>query len=60
MHGEFQEGWYKHPSLGIVKIFRNGDNWVYQCYTTNQKKALSHERPLDTWTWALCEGVREK
>lgn len=60
MHGEFQEGWYEHPTLGIIKIFRNNDSWVYQCYTTNQKKALSKERTLDPWTWALCESVREK
>lgn len=58
MHGEFQEGWYNHPTLGVIKIFRNGDSWVYQCYTNNKKKVLSKERPLDPWTWALCEPSR--
>ncbi len=60
MHGVFQEGWYEHPTLGIIKVFKNNNLWAYQCYTNNQKKALSRERAMDPWVWALCETAREK
>ena len=55
MDGMFAEGWYEHPSLGLIKIYLKSGEWVYQCYTKNGQKALSKERPLDSWTWALSE-----
>lgn len=55
MDGSYKEGWYSHPSLGLIKIFLSSQNWVFQCYTQNGQKALSRERPLDGWTWALSE-----
>ncbi|MFH7319168.1 hypothetical protein ACHHRT_01005 [Desulfurivibrio sp. D14AmB] len=55
MEGSFREGWFKHPTLGLIRIFIKGPDWVYVCYTSNGEKALSKERPLDSWTWALSE-----
>ena len=56
MDGTFKNGWYNHPSLGLIKIFLNDiSEWVYQCYAQNGHKPLSKERPLDSWTWALSE-----
>ena len=56
MFGNYQDGWFQHPTLGLIKIFINAkQTWVYQCYTRNGKKPLSNERPLDKWTWALSE-----
>jgi len=56
MDGAMTPGWYNHPQLGLIKIFTNKHNeWVYQCYSKSGTKALSKERPLDQWTWALCE-----
>ncbi|ADH85063.1 hypothetical protein [Desulfurivibrio alkaliphilus] len=55
MEGTFQEGWYTHPTLGLIRVFTSGSEWVYVCYTSNGRKALSRERPLDGWTWALSE-----
>ncbi|MDZ7641098.1 MAG: hypothetical protein U5J62_03605 [Desulfurivibrio sp.] len=56
MEGTYQEGWYNHPTLGLIRIYVSGTDWVYVCYTRNGKKALSKERPLDGWTWALSEA----
>jgi hypothetical protein len=58
MDGTFKEGWYTHPSLGLIRIFVSGPEWVYVCYTKNGMKALSKERALDSWTWALSETIR--
>ncbi|OGQ98437.1 MAG: hypothetical protein A2505_06425 [Deltaproteobacteria bacterium RIFOXYD12_FULL_55_16] len=55
MDGPHIEGWYEHPNLGLIRIFLKGSSWVFQCYTHNGQKALSKERPLDIWTWALSE-----
>lgn len=55
MDGTFTEGWFNHPNLGLIKIYLSSGDWVYQCYTKNGQKALSKERPLDSWTWALSE-----
>ena len=55
MDGAYKDGWYIHPSLGLIKISLNDHEWVYQCYSQNAQKALSKERPLDSWTWALSE-----
>ena len=55
MDGTFIEGWFNHPNLGLIKIYLTGGDWVYQCYTKNGQKAVSKERPLDSWTWALSE-----
>ena len=54
MEGGYQEGWYVHPSLGLIKII-HAKEWVYRCYTDSGAKPLSKERPLDPWTWALSE-----
>jgi hypothetical protein len=56
MEGQTQEGWYNHPSLGLIKILKKGNNWYYQCYNTKGTKSLSKEKPLDQWTWALSEA----
>lgn len=55
MDGPYKEGWYTHPTSGLIKIFLNDQEWVYRCYTQNGQKPLSKERPLDSWTWALSE-----
>jgi hypothetical protein len=55
MDGPVKEGFYNHPNLGVIKIFQKNESWVYQCYTRNTQKAVSRERSLDTWTWALSE-----
>lgn len=55
MEGSYKEGWYHHPSLGLIRVFVSGSDWVYVCYTRNGKKALSKERTIDGWTWALSE-----
>lgn len=57
MDGMYTEGWYEHPNLGRIKIVLKGADWIYQCYTKSGQKALSKERPLDTWTWALSEPI---
>jgi hypothetical protein len=53
MEGPYESGWYTHPNLGLIKIFSDKDQWVYQCYAENGHKPLSKSRPLDQWTWAL-------
>lgn len=55
MDGPFKEGFYNHPKLGVIRIFQKEGGWVYQCYTQNGQKAVSRERSIDTWTWALSE-----
>ena len=55
MEGTYQEGWYSHPNLGLIRVFISGPDWVYVCYTKNAQKPLSKERDLDSWTWALSE-----
>lgn len=56
MDGTFQEGWYMHPKEELIRISQNEEgNWVYRCYSVNGKRALSKDRPLDSWTWALSE-----
>ena len=55
MEGQMREGWFKHPNLGLIKILQKANNWYYQCYNQKGTKALSKERPLDQWTWALSE-----
>ncbi|MBI5559175.1 MAG: hypothetical protein HY885_16250 [Deltaproteobacteria bacterium] len=60
MDGQFKSGWYIHPNLALIKISQKGQLWVYQCYTASGQKAISKERPLDQWTWALSEPSREE
>lgn len=56
MDGQIYEGWYRHPKHGLIKIFANDKStWVYQCYSASGTRALSKERIVDSWTWALCE-----
>lgn len=56
MDGQIIPGWYRHPKLGLIKVFEsNARGWVYQCYSESGTRALSMEKSLDTWTWALCE-----
>ena len=56
MEGPVKEGLYNHPSQGVIKIFhKENESWVFQCYTKNGQKAISREKSLDTWTWALSE-----
>ncbi|MBW1792479.1 MAG: hypothetical protein JRJ14_09545 [Deltaproteobacteria bacterium] len=56
MEGPVKEGFYTHPNSGVIKIFqKENGSWVYQCYTQSGQKAISREKSLDTWTWALCE-----
>jgi len=60
MEGTITAGWFTHPSLGTIKIFRSSTNqWVYQCYSQNGSKALSKERELDQWTWVMCEKLED-
>ncbi|MFA7382166.1 MAG: hypothetical protein WC001_01810 [Desulfurivibrionaceae bacterium] len=59
MDGTYTEGWFTHPNQGLIKIFRNETGWYYRCYTKNGQKALSKERPLDNWTWALSEAASQ-
>ena len=55
MEGNFQEGWYEHNSLGLIKVQEGPKGWVYVCYASNGQRTLSRPKPLDTWTWALAE-----
>ncbi len=56
MDGQIIEGWYRHPSSGLIKVFLNSsESWVYQCYSDNGARALSREKQMDSWTWALCQ-----
>lgn len=55
MEGNIESGWYNHPNLGVIKIFKKEANWVYQCYNSRATKSLSKEKVLDHWTWALSE-----
>jgi hypothetical protein len=56
MDGQITAGWYRHPKLGLIKIFDNAKrNWVYQCYSESGMRALSKEKEIDQWTWALCD-----
>jgi len=56
MEGSYTEGWFTHPTIGLIRISQKNMDWYYQCYTRNGQKAVSKERPLDTWTWALSEA----
>jgi len=60
MDGQVTAGWYRHPKLGLIKIFENKNRlWVYQCFSESRARALSLEKEMDKWTWALCEPVRD-
>ena len=61
MDGNYKEGFFKHPTLGKINVFENQKQkiWVYKCYTKNGRRALSKERRLDQWTWALSEEVEQ-
>lgn len=61
MDGTYSEGWFTHPNHGLIRIFfKSGEGeWVYQCYSQNGQKALSKERPLDSWTWALSDATHK-
>ena len=59
MDGTYTEGWFTHPTQGLIRVFLKGGEWVFQCYTKNGQKALSKERPLDSWTWALSEAEQQ-
>lgn len=61
MDGQIIAGWYRHPKLGLIKIFeRNNRAWVYQCYSDSGARALSMEKSMDAWTWALCDPAPMK
>lgn len=55
MNGPITDGMYNHPTLGLIKIFNKGGDWVYQCYNKIGTKPLSTPKPLDQWTWAMSE-----
>ena len=55
MDGSFESGWYQHNTLGKIKVFVKDTRWYYQCYKTNGSKPLSNPKPIDQWTWAMCE-----
>ncbi|MCK5232840.1 MAG: hypothetical protein KAR13_21380 [Desulfobulbaceae bacterium] len=57
MEGNYSAGWFNHPSLDLIKVFVSNQDWVYQCYTKNGQKAVSKEKTLDAWTWALAENA---
>lgn len=57
MDGTFTEGWFTHPNHGLIRVFSKNGGWLYQCYTKNGQKALSKERLLDQWVWALSEAA---
>jgi hypothetical protein len=59
MDGIYEAGWYTHPTLGLIKIDRLKDQWVYYCYAEKGHKPLSRQRPLDQWIWALSERRQE-
>ena len=55
MDGQISPGWYRHPKLGLIKVFMNeNQDWVYQCYSDSGSRVLSKEKSIDSWTWALC------
>jgi len=55
MDGQINPGFYRHPKLGLIKVFANEkQDWVYQCYSDSGSRALSTEKLIDNWTWALC------
>ena len=60
MDGNYSEGWYRHPQLGLIKVFENEEKgqWVYQCFSDSGARALSLEKPIDGWTWALAEKTK--
>ena len=54
MDGQITAGWYQHPKLGLIKIFEDSKRtWVYQCYSDSGMRALSKEKAIDQWIWAL-------
>lgn len=55
MDGQITAGWYRHPKLGLIKIFESKNAWAYQCFSDSGARALSKEKSMDAWTWALCE-----
>lgn len=57
MEGNYRAGWFNHPTLDLIKVFMSNRDWVYQCYTKNGQKAVSKEKTLDPWTWALAEAA---
>ena len=57
MNDTYTEGWFTHPNHGLIKIFLKNGSWLYLCYSHNGQKALSKERPLDRWIWALSEAA---
>lgn len=60
MDGQITAGWFRHPKLELIKVFENDkQTWVYQCYSESGKRALSKEKALDSWTWALCATTEE-
>lgn len=61
MDGQITAGWYRHPKLGLIKIFENDKrSWVYQCYSESGTRALSKEKNMDNWTWALCDRAPQQ
>ncbi len=60
MDGKIKTGWYVHPNLSLIKVYEKNGAWVYQCYKRNGSKAISKERDLDQWTWALSEPSPEE
>lgn len=61
MDGQITAGWYRHPKLGLIKVFENDKRaWVYQCYSESGTRALSKEKSVDNWTWALCDRAPQQ
>lgn len=60
MDGVYEAGWYIHPSLGLIRIFLERDQWFYQCFAEKGHKPLSKARSLDQWTWALSQKKQDE
>jgi hypothetical protein len=60
MDGPIAKGWFRHPQLGLINIYKDPKGgWVYRCYSDNGSRVLSKERALDQWTWTLCQPEEE-
>jgi len=61
MDGQIVAGWYRHPQQGLIKIYLDeSSSWSYQCYSESGARALSLKKPLDQWTWALCQTEEDR
>jgi len=53
MEGPYAVGWYRHPSLGLIRVFVEKGVWLYRCYSESGDRVLSRDKTLDSWTWAF-------